>query len=78
MLLQRGAKIDAMSPPRSGLLTPLMLAAREGYQSTALLLIAQGANPRLENSEGLTAAQLAERAGKPQLAAAIKAKLVDR
>lgn len=71
ILLQRGAKIDATSPAGTGLFTPLMMAAREGYTSTALLLIDQGANPGLKNSEGLTAAQLAERAGKTQVAASI-------
>lgn len=71
ILLQHGAKIDATSPAGTGLFTPLMMAAREGHTSTALLLIDQGANPGLKNSEGLTAAQLAERAGKTQVAASI-------
>lgn len=71
ILLQHGARIDATSPAGTGLFTPLMMAAREGHGSTALLLIDQGANPGLKNSEGLTAAQLAERAGKTQVAEAI-------
>lgn len=71
LLLQRGATIDAVSPPASGSYTPLMMAAREGHDGTALLLIEAGANPRLKNSEGLTPAQLAERAGKTQVATAI-------
>jgi ankyrin repeat protein len=71
LLLQRGAQIDAVSPPASGAYTPLMMAAREGHDGTALLLIDRGANPRLTNNEGLTAVQLAERAGKTHVASAI-------
>ena len=71
VLLEHGAKLDATSPAGTGLFTPLMMAAREGHESTALLLTDQGANPGLKNSEGLTAAQLAARAGKTQVAAAI-------
>ncbi|GAB3411951.1 ankyrin repeat domain-containing protein [Massilia agilis] len=74
LLLKHGAKIDALSPRASGAYTPLMMAAREGHDSTALLLIDSGANPGLTNSEGLTPAQLAERAGKSQVAAAIAAR----
>lgn len=74
LLLKHGASIDALSPRASGAYTPLMMAAREGHDSTALQLIDSGANPRLTNSEGLTPAQLAERAGKTQVAAAIAAR----
>lgn len=72
ILLGRGAKIDAVSPLRSGAYTPLMMAAREGKDGTALLLIAKGAKASLKNSEGLTAEQLAERAGKTRVAQAIR------
>lgn len=73
LLLDRGAHVDAVSPLKSGSYTPLMMAAREGHDATALLLIDHGANPRLANSEGLTAVQLARRAGKDAVAAAIAA-----
>lgn len=71
MLLKRGAKIDALSPPRSGAYTPLMMAAREAQPGMVRLLLEAGANPALKNTEGLTAAQIAERAGQADVAATI-------
>ena len=71
LLLERGAKVDAVSPLKSGAYTPMMVAAREGHDATALLLIAHGADRKRTNSEGLTAVQIAERAGKPMVAATI-------
>jgi ankyrin repeat protein len=75
LLLERGARVDAVSPVKSGAYTPLMMAAREGHDSTALLLLEHGANPKLTNSEGLTAVQLAQRAGKDHVASAISARV---
>ncbi|QNA89047.1 ankyrin repeat domain-containing protein [Massilia sp. Dwa41.01b] len=71
LLLARGAKIDAVSSLKSGAYTPLMMAAREGQDGTALLLLKKGANAGLKNSEGLSAVQIAERAGKSRVAEAI-------
>lgn len=71
LLLERGAKVDAVSPLKSGAYTPMMVAAREGHDATALLLIAHDADRKRTNSEGLTAVQIAERAGKPMVAATI-------
>jgi ankyrin repeat protein len=75
VLVRHGARIDAASPAGTGLFTPLMMAAREGHDSTALLLIDLGAKPGVKNSEGLTAAQIAERAGKTQVAQAIEGRV---
>lgn len=71
LLLEHGAKIDALSPRASGGYTPLMLAAREGKEDMARFLLEHGADPRLKNGEGLTAAQIAARAEHPSLAKAL-------
>ena len=68
ILIERGATLDALAPSD---LTPLMMAAREGQESTVAVLLAAGANATLANGEGLTAAQLAERADKPRIVEAI-------
>jgi len=71
LLIKRGANIDAVSPKASGSFTPLMMAAREGKEETALYLLRQGADPKLKNGEGLTAAQIAARAQHTSLAKAL-------
>ena len=71
LLVQRGAQLDAVSSRQSGAYTPLMMAAREGHASTAQLLLQRGAKAGLKNTEGLTAARIAERAGHADLAQAI-------
>ena len=68
LLIERGAELDALSPRASGAFTPLMLAAREGHESAARLLLARGAKPELKNTEGHTAAQIAKQAGRDKLA----------
>jgi ankyrin repeat protein len=72
LLIARGAKVDAVSPKASGAYTPMMMAAREGHDGAALVLIAHGADRMRRNTEGLTAVQLAERAGKPRVARALE------
>lgn len=73
LLIARKARLDAVSPRESGAYTPLMMAAREGQPALARLLLEAGADPSLKNSEGLTAAQIATRAGHTDMAAAIAA-----
>jgi len=75
LLLDHGARVDAVSPPASGAYTPLMMAAREGHEDSARFLLEHGANPALRNSEGLAAAEIAERADHKAIAAAIRARL---
>lgn len=75
IFLDRGAAIDSRA---AAMLTPLMMAVREGHESTAILLLRAGADPLLTDSEGLTAVQLAERADKPRIVAAIKSHLASR
>ncbi|MES2758544.1 MAG: ankyrin repeat domain-containing protein [Pseudomonadota bacterium] len=75
ILLEHSAYIDAEAPAR---FTPLMIAAREGHETTVQLLLDEGADATLKNSESLTAAQIAQRADKPRIAAAIAAHLAAR
>jgi ankyrin repeat protein len=78
LLLEKRAPIDAESPRASGQYTPLMMAAREGHESTVRLLLDAGADARRKDSEGLTAAQIAARADKPRIAATIAQHLANR
>lgn len=72
-LLAHGAGIDAVSPRASGSFTALMMAAREGHAATVQLLLGAGADAGLRNGEGLQAGDIAERADKPAIAAALRA-----
>jgi ankyrin repeat protein len=72
LLLARGARIDAVSPKASGSYTPLMLAAREGKEDSVQFLVAKGASKTLKNGEGLTAAQIAERADHTAIAKTVR------
>lgn len=72
-LLARGAPIDAVSPRASGSFTPLMIAAREGHDRTVQVLLRAGAATQMKNGEGLDAAQIADRADRADIAAAIRA-----
>jgi ankyrin repeat protein len=67
-LLARGAAIDARAPNEQ---TPLMVAAREGQEACVQALLRAGADVSLKSGDGFTAAQIAERADKPRIAAMI-------
>ncbi|HEY4606108.1 MAG TPA: ankyrin repeat domain-containing protein [Acidimicrobiia bacterium] len=68
MLVEEGADVNGR---QSGGFTPLMSAARNGDDELTGLLLARGANPTLEDDDGLTAATHAEQAGHPILATRI-------
>ncbi|XHS77277.1 ankyrin repeat domain-containing protein [Burkholderiaceae bacterium UC74_6] len=63
-LLQQGADINARAPNGS---TPLMMAAKYGPYDLAPKLLAAGADPKLRNEQGLTAADFAQAAGRDEL-----------
>jgi ankyrin repeat protein len=67
LLIANGAKLDALSPRASGAFTPLMMAVREGQADVTRLLLAKGAKRGLQNTEGKTALQIAEGAGRADL-----------
>jgi ankyrin repeat protein len=69
LLLDKGAAIDALSPNGT---TPLMMAARYGNEDGAHLLLAKGANAKLRNEKGLTAADFARTGGREALAAKLE------
>jgi uncharacterized protein len=66
LLLDRGARIDAVSPIKS---TPLMMAAKYGNEASVDLLIARGADARWRNEAGQGAADYARQGGREALAA---------
>jgi ankyrin repeat protein len=74
VLLKRGAAIDARSTAASGAYTALMMAAREGHPDTVSFLLKAGADRKLQNSEGLTAAQIAARANHDGIAKQLDAR----
>ncbi len=64
LLLEHAAYIDAESPNKT---TPLMMAARGGYEALCHQLIEAGADPTSINERDLTAADFARRASSVEL-----------
>ena len=65
LLSKSGVKIDVLSPNDT---TPLMMAAREGREAAARMLLKLGANPALKNQAGYNAAGYAMKANRKELA----------
>lgn len=65
LLLNAGANIDVLSPNET---TPLMMAARQGFESAVFKLLELGADPALINQAGYNAAGYAIQAGRNELA----------
>lgn len=70
LMLENNAYIDAESPNGT---TPLMMAAMYGSQAAVVLLLQEGADPKLKNQQGLTALNFAQRANRPDAVQAIAA-----
>jgi uncharacterized protein len=70
LLIESGADVAAA---QDGGYTPLMGAAQNGLAATVTLLLARGADPKAYNQDIQTAADLADRAGHPDVAATIRA-----
>ncbi len=75
LLLQHAAPIDAGSPNRT---TPLMMAARGGFDALCRTLVAAGADPTLVNDRDLTASDFARRDGDANLADWLAAQAAQR
>ena len=73
LLLDHAAYIDAESPNRT---TPLMMAARSGFDQLAHQLVDAGADPTPVNQRDLTAADFARRAKSMELARWLDARAV--
>lgn len=65
LLIGHGAALDARAPNGN---TPLMMAARYGSEASAWMLLHAGADPRLRNDDGLTAADFARSVERVKLA----------
>lgn len=74
-LVDRGALIDAEAPNGN---TPLMMAARDGTIASAELLLRLGADATRRNSLNQTAADMAEQAGRDDLAARLRRRSISR
>ena len=69
-LLERGARVDALSPNGT---TPLMMAARYGDEGSVSILLSAKADPKLRNQKDLGPADFAKDAGREALATRLAA-----
>jgi len=70
-LSANGAKIDSLS---FGGTTPLMMAVQSGNELLVKLLLDKGANLQLRNAEGITAIDIADIYGKPEISEGLRSR----
>jgi len=70
-LIANGAKIDSLS---LGGTTPLMMAVQSGNELLVKLLLDKGANLQLRNTEGITAIDIADIYGKPEISEGLRSR----
>lgn len=64
VLIESGAEIDARGEDD---FTPLLNAVEQGHLHLVALLLNMGANPLLRDKDGMTARDLADRLGRPEI-----------
>lgn len=74
-LLTSVLRKNAVLNGRKASWTPLMTAAERGHTGIVEALLKAGANPSLTNSDGLTAATLANQAGHTQLGSLLESSI---
>jgi len=70
-LIANGAKVDSLS---LGGATPLMMAVHSGNELLVKLLLDKGANLQLRNTEGITAIDIADIYGKPEISEGLRSR----
>lgn len=70
-LIANGAKVDSLS---LGGTTPLMMAVQSGNELLVKLLLDKGANLQLRNSESITAIDIADIYGKPEISEGLRSR----
>jgi ankyrin repeat protein len=70
-LIANGAKVDSLS---LGGTTPLMMAVQSGNELLVKLLLDKGANLQLRNAEGITAIDIADIYGKPEISEGLRSR----
>ena len=70
-LIANGAKVDSLS---LGATTPLMMAVQSGNELLVKLLLDRGANLQLRNAEGITAIDIADIYGKPEISEGLRSR----